>query len=105
MNVPNEVIAFASFSVPILLWVWKASNSVSRVQYNLESAINELNHKLDKKDLQLQALQDKAILAINGLSEKNNHLATRYKTDVKDLDSRLDQIENFLAKESGFIRR
>lgn len=105
MNVPNEIIAFASFSVPILLWVWRASNAVARVQYNLESEIKEVNHKLDKKDLQLQALQDKAILAINGLSEKINHVSTRHKTELKDLDSRLDSLENFLAKESGFVRR
>jgi hypothetical protein len=64
-----------------------------------------LRHDLEKKDLQIENLQDVQKLSHNGLIEKFGHFSTRSRAEVTEIEKRVRTLENFLSKVSKFEPR
>jgi hypothetical protein len=86
-------------SVTVGTVVWKI------VILKLNSEVLLLRHDLEKKDLQIENLQDVQQLSHNGLLEKFGHFSTRTRGEVAELDKRLKQVEHFLSKTTEFEPR
>jgi hypothetical protein len=99
----NEVAGFIfgtiACSVTVGTVLWRA------VTLKLNGEVLLLRHDLEKKDLQISNLQDVQTLSHKGLDEKFGHFSTRTRAEVKELDGRTRQIENFLSKKSNFEPR
>jgi hypothetical protein len=87
-------ISMTSFAVGILHQVWRISQAVSAMRHNLE-----------KQDLRLEGLSDRQVLAFNGYKEKIEHFINRTRSELKDIDVRLQDAEHFLTKTTEFTKR
>jgi uncharacterized protein YoxC len=97
-------IAFLSFCFSIIAAVWKVSTSLSTMKTDLKELVINVRHDLDLKSAKLDHLDDTVILGINGLREKFEHFSTRSRTEVNELNRRLQDVEEFLAKKTEFER-
>jgi hypothetical protein len=99
----NEIAALIfgtiACSVTVGTVLWRA------VTLKLNGEVLLLRHDLERKDLQIENLQNVQALGFKGLDEKFGHFSTRSRAEVKELDARTRQIENFLSKKSNFEPR
>lgn len=97
-------ITFFSFCITIITVVWKLSSSVSNMKADLKELVINVKHDLDLKGSKLEHLDDNLVLSFNGLREKFEHFSTRSRTEVNELNRRLQDVEEFLAKKTEFER-
>lgn len=83
-----------SFCASVLYQVWRMSSSVS-----------DMRHNLEKQDIRLENLNDVQSLAFNGFREKIEHSVTRLRSELSELDQRLESTEGFLTKNTAFQKR
>ncbi|MCU0525161.1 MAG: hypothetical protein MUF72_10080 [Elainella sp. Prado103] len=111
-EIQSQIFAFIIFLIPLIAALWKLFNLLKGIEDRLEvqirevdQAIGQLSHQSQLRSTQLEALNDKLILAVNGNKELVNHLRARTKNDSDRLAARVNQIERFLVKTSDYQPR
>lgn len=64
-----------------------------------------LRHSLEKKDMEIEKMQDVHVLTWKGLEEKFGHFAARVKADQVEVKKNVSQIEHFLSKTTDYQPR
>jgi hypothetical protein len=98
-EIAGLIFGSVACSVTVGTVIWRI------ITLKLNSEVLLLKHNLERKDLQISNLQDVQTLSHKGLEEKFGHFSTRTRAEVKELDGRTRQIENFLSKNSKFEAR
>jgi phage-related minor tail protein len=108
----HQLLIAIAFTAPFVAAIWKISEAIQlqkralEVQIEtLEDRLVHLQHAAELKAAQIEALNDKLSLALNGVRETADHVRTRTKNDFDLLNSRLSQIEKFLAKTTSYEPR
>ncbi|MBW4465232.1 MAG: hypothetical protein KME07_07300 [Pegethrix bostrychoides GSE-TBD4-15B] len=111
-EVQSQILAFIVYSIPLIVALWKIFSWLESIQDSLEQQIREVDrrlleseHRATLKSSQIEALNDKVALAVNGVKELVNHLRTRTKNDDEHLHQRLAQVERYLSKTTDFQSR
>lgn len=104
--VPAEFLANAAtltvFLIPLIAALWKIFDSIAALRERFNTRLDQIAHSAQIIELEMKALQDKGELAINGLREKHDHSINRLKNEFELLDRKVEQLEGFLAKTSGY---
>lgn len=64
----------------------------------------EIQHSLEKKDMEVENIQLQIESGVNGLKERLNHVAGRLKEQSDKHERRITDIERFISK-TGFTPR
>lgn len=99
----HEIAGFIFGSVACSVTVGTVLWRIIILKLNAEVLL--LQHNLEKKDLQIENLQNVQTLGHQGLIEKFGHFSSRSRAEVTELDKRMRQVENFLSKKAGFEPR
>lgn len=86
-------------SIPVGTVLWRI------ISLKLDSEVRLMQHSLEKKDLQIESLQNIQILSQKGLEEKFEHYSTRVKGEIADLAKHIRQVDHFLAKTTAYEPR
>lgn len=107
-----QILGFVVYSIPLVVALWKVFSWLDGLEDRLERSIREVDQRLTElsyqsqlKTQQLEALNDKVVLAVNGSKEVISHVRSRSREDNDKLQARVDQIERFLVKTSEFEAR
>lgn len=108
----SQILAFVLYSIPLVAALWKIFAWLDSIQDRLERQIREvdtrlteLDHRSQLRTAQIEALNDKIALSLNGVQEVAGHLRTRTKADHEALERRLSQLESYLVKTTDFQAR
>lgn len=97
-----NALALLVATIPLLAALWKVFDSIASLKERLNSQITAVGHQTQLIELELKSLNEKGQLAINGLKERHDHSINRLKAEFERLDQKVEQIEGFLAKASGY---
>lgn len=107
-----QIVGFIVISIPIVGALWKVFSILKGVEDRLEDTIRDVERKLidlgyqsQIKSQQLEALNDKLVLAVNGTKELVSHVRSRTQVDANKLANRIDQVERYLSKTTTFESR
>lgn len=111
-EIQSQILAFIAFSIPLILAIWKIFSLFQGVEDKLNDQIRDVDRKLQKlahlaqlRQAQMDSLNDKLVLSVNGTKELVEHVRTRTKAEHDRLDERICQIERFLTKTTPFQPR
>ncbi len=111
-EVQSQILGFLVFAIPVVVALWKVFAILQGIEDRLEKQVREVDHRLSElshqsqlRSTQLESLNDKLVLAINGTRELVSHVRTRTQTDANKLEDRICQIERFLVKTTAFQPR
>jgi hypothetical protein len=105
MAITPETLTFALSLLALGGALWKIFNTLSGMRDELRTEIRNVRESLERKDIMLEALQDRTNLTVNQLQEKINHSATRLRAEIKELAATVASIEGFLIKTSDYRER
>lgn len=105
MTVDLVVLGYVTAFITILTALWRAFDSIARMREKVGDSIQDLAHEIEKLRINEQSDREWAELSIRGTIEKLEHFSTRTKGEIKDLDTRMDNVEGFLQKTTTFERR
>lgn len=95
------ILQFIVLILPIAGLVWHAS----AMRAALKADITENAHRLDLIEAHFEDLNDRYVLAFNGLREKVEHIRERSANEERRQSERLTDVESFLEKTTNFNRR
>lgn len=111
-EVQGQILGFIIFSIPLIVALWKVFALLQGIEDRLENQIrqterqlSDLAHQSQLRSTQMEALNDRLALAINGTKELVSHVRLRTQTDANKLSDRLGQLERFLSKTTDFEPR
>lgn len=111
-EIQAQIIGFIILALPLIAALWKFFSLLQGIEIRLNAAIdrverqiNDLEHRADLKDLNIDRLNDQLTLGINGTKELVNHLRTRTREDDDQIRARLAQVERYLVKETSYESR
>jgi prefoldin subunit 5 len=105
MIVDLAVLGYMTALITIITALWRAFDSIARMREKVGDSIQELNHQIEKLRISEQSDREWAELSIRGTIEKLEHFSTRTRGELKELDTRMDDVEGFLQKTTAFERR
>lgn len=95
------ILEFIVYAIPIVGALW----AVFSVRLRLQSDIKDNAHRLDLVETHFANMDDKQILAYNGLRELTEHVRERSADKETKLNERLVDVECYLEKTTAFQRR
>lgn len=98
-------IALLTFFGGMMVFVWKVSATVSKIENELKQSIAEARHESVLRDEKHERLADKQDLLSNGYKEKFEHIYTRLKNENAEISKRLNDVEQYLAAKTQYQRR
>lgn len=108
----SQIIGFLVYSIPLVVALWKIFAWLESIQDRLEHQIRDvdrrltdLDHRSELRSREIEALNDKVALAVNGVKELVNHLRARTKADDDAIAARLRSLEGFIAKTTDYQPR
>ena len=111
-EIQAQVFAFILILIPIVASLWKVFSLIHGIEKRLDDAIErvdrrvgELEHRSDMRSVQMEALNDRLALGLNGTKELVTHLRVRTKGDNDRLLEKLAQMERYLVKETSYQSR
>jgi hypothetical protein len=90
---------------PLVTLLWKAFNALNRPERELNILRNSVEQNFALLREHTAHLDNVQQLAINGLKERIDHQTGRLSRDTASLQSRLEDIEGYLAKNTEFNPR
>lgn len=111
-EIQSQIFAFLLLLIPLVATLWKVFSLLAGIEKRLDDAIervdqrvSQLEHRADLRSVQLEALNDRLALGLNGTKELVTHLRARTKADDDRLLAKLAQIERYLVKETTYQSR
>lgn len=105
MTLNGETMAITLGVVTLAGGLWKIFATLNGMRDELRFEIRNVRESLEKKDLILEALQDKTTLGVTQLREKIDHNTTRLRAELKELTCKFSDIEGFLIKTTEYRAR
>lgn len=98
--------------IAVITALWKLFTLLRGIEDRLNKSILEIDHRLSElehrsamRNAELEHIDDKLELGINGTKELVQHVRSRTQTDCDRLSDRIRQIENYLTKTTDFQQR
>lgn len=107
-----QAIAFIAVIASFSTAIWKIFTAVDKLKSELEEKINRLErlildvqHEQHLKQVLIDSLNDRLILAVNGVKEVAEHIRTRTRAESSVSKRKINQIEAFLVKTTQYELR
>lgn len=100
-GVTVAILAFIAFSIPIVGGLWRLFS----VREGLNSTILENRHRIELLEQRILHLYDQQELSIAAIREIVQNLQDRSTRSEEKLSHRIDMMEGFLARTTGFVIR
>lgn len=111
-QVKAQILAFIIYSLPLVAALWKIFAWLDEIQDRLENQIREvdqrlteLDHRSQLRNAQIEALNERIALAVNGTKELVQHTRQRTRAEHDELEHRLNQLERYIVKTTDFQAR
>lgn len=111
-EIQSQILGFIVFAIPLIVALWKVFALLKGIEDRLDDQIHQVDRRLESlahqsqlRASQMEHLNDKLTLSLNGTKELVNHLRTRTKIESDRLDDRLRQLEQFLVKTTNYQPR
>lgn len=111
-EIQTQIIGFILIALPLIAALWKFFQLLQGIEQRLDEAIervdrrvSELEHRADIRSVQMEGLNDRLALGLNGTKELVTHLRVRTKADNDRLLEKMAQIERYLVKETTYQSR
>ena len=95
------ILGFIALSVPIIGSLWR----VFAIREKLQTEILVNRHRIELLEQQISHLVNQQTLALNGLTEKVQHVHDRTLHAEGNLNFRLEDVESFMEKSTSFTKR
>lgn len=112
-NFVSEAFAFILvLAIPIVAALWRVFSALTDMRLKLEDRIDGLSnlivglrHDFELRSKEVEHLDDRYELSVNGLKEKIDHISTRTRNEIERLTVLATDLESFLAKTTEYEPR
>lgn len=111
-EIQSQIIGFILFAITMIGALWKVFSILNGIEDRVELKIQDIErrlinlaHQSELRESELEHLNDRLELAVNGVKELVTHVRARTQADCDKLSNRIAQLEKFLTKTTDFQSR